>query len=378
MDFYHVSEYLSAAAASIAPTGAAAWRQQQQARLKENNAEAVRAELRPHLEPAQTPDAEATVRVCHRYLTNQGEPLDYRSALAQNLPIGSGEVECGHRYVIQARLKRPGAWWKEENAEKMLALRVNRANCEWESYWQRQRQGAACFSVLLSIALIPVQSEVHKPMNNPLIDELAERIWDYMHMHHVLAKSDLILALGSNDLRVAAHAADLYLQGWVPRLLFSGNVGVLTRSLFDKPEAEKFAEVALRKGVPATAILLEAESTNTGDNVRFSRRVLAEHGIEPQRIILVQKPYMERRAYATFMNFWPGIKLIVSSPPIPFTEYPTAQLSKDTVINIMVGDLQRIREYPAKGFQIPQPIPDTVWQAFEQLVALGYDKHLIQ
>lgn len=141
VDFYHVSEYLSAAAASLTPTGAAAWRQQQQARLKENNAAAVLAELRPHLEPAQTPDAEAPVRVCHRYLTNQSAHLDYRSALAQNLPIGSGEVESGHRYVIQARLKRPGAWWKEENAEKMLALRVNRANGEWESYWQRQRQG---------------------------------------------------------------------------------------------------------------------------------------------------------------------------------------------------------------------------------------------
>ncbi len=142
VDFYHVSEYLSAAAASLAPTGAAAWRQQQQARLKENELEAVLAELRPHLEPAQMPEAEAPVRACQRYLTNQRGHLDYQRALAQHLPIGSGEVESGHRYVIQARLKRAGAWWKEENAEKMLALRVNRANGEWEAYWQRQRQGA--------------------------------------------------------------------------------------------------------------------------------------------------------------------------------------------------------------------------------------------
>lgn len=142
VDFYHVSAYLSAAAPHIAPTGTAAWRQQQQARLKENELEAVLAELRPHLEAAQTPEAEAPVRACQRYLTNQREHLDYRSALAQNLPIGSGAVESGHRYVIQARLKRAGAWWKEENVEKMLALRVNRANGEWEAYWQRQRQGA--------------------------------------------------------------------------------------------------------------------------------------------------------------------------------------------------------------------------------------------
>jgi Uncharacterised protein family (UPF0236) len=142
VDFYHVSEYLSAAAASIAPTGRTAWRHRQQARLKENELAAVLAELRPHLEAEQTPDTEAPVRACHRYLSNQREHLDYRSALSQNLPIGSGEVESGHRYVIQARLKRAGAWWKEENAEKMLALRVTRANGEWEAYWQRQRQGA--------------------------------------------------------------------------------------------------------------------------------------------------------------------------------------------------------------------------------------------
>jgi uncharacterized SAM-binding protein YcdF (DUF218 family) len=213
---------------------------------------------------------------------------------------------------------------------------------------------------------------------NLMVDHLAERIWDYMHLNHTLAHSDLILALGSNDLRVAEYAADLYLQGWAPLLLCSGHVGALTKDLFDKPEAEKFAEVAMSKGVSAEAILLEPESTNTGENVRFSRRLLQERGYDPQRIILVQKPYMERRAYATFMNFWPGKEIIVASPPIPFAEYPTARLTKELVINIMVGDLQRIRSYPGKGFQIPQEIPAEVWQAYEQLIALGYDKHLLR
>ncbi len=215
-------------------------------------------------------------------------------------------------------------------------------------------------------------------MSDPLIDELAQRIWDYMQLQHPLVHSDLILALGSNDLRVAEHAADLYLQGWAPRLLCSGHVGALTRELFDQPEAEQFAAIARQRGVPPSAILLESESTNTGENIRFSRRLLAEHGIEVRRLILVQKPYMERRAYATFLNFWPGIEVCVSSPPIPFAAYPTAALSKELVINVMAGDLQRIRDYPAQGFQIPQPIPAEVWQAFEQLVALGFDKHLIR
>src|SRR5262249_22374188 len=161
-------------------------------------------------------------------------------------------------------------------------------------------------------------------MTDPSIDELAQIIWDYHHLHHKLERADLILALGSNDLRVARHAAELYLQGWAPRLMFSGNVGALTRGQFTKSEAETFAEVALQKGVPREAILIEPESTNTGENVAFSRRILAARGLDPEKIILVQKPYMERRAYATFVNFWPGKRVVVSSPPIPFAEYPAA------------------------------------------------------
>jgi len=209
------------------------------------------------------------------------------------------------------------------------------------------------------------------------IDELAQKIWDYHHLNHKLEKSDLILALGSNDLRVAEHAAELHLQGWAPLLMFSGNVGALTRGKFAKSEAETFAEIAIQKGVPHEAILIEPESTNTGENITFSRRVLAEHGLDPETIILVQKPYMERRAYATFMKNWPGKQLIVTSPPSDWASYPTAELPKDLVINIMVGDLQRIRDYPAKGFQIEQEIPAEAWQAYEQLITLGYDKHLI-
>jgi uncharacterized SAM-binding protein YcdF (DUF218 family) len=213
-------------------------------------------------------------------------------------------------------------------------------------------------------------------MDDSRIDELAQRIWDYHHLHHALEPCDLILALGSNDLRVADYAANLYLQGYAPRLLVSGNAGALTRERFTKPEAELFADIAVRKGVPPEALLLESESTNTGENVAFSRRLLESNDIHPDRILLVQKPYMERRAYATFEKVWPGKRVIVSSPSIAFADYFTPELPKDLVINVMVGDLQRIRLYPARGFQIEQEIPDDVWQAFEELVARGYDRHL--
>ncbi len=208
-------------------------------------------------------------------------------------------------------------------------------------------------------------------------DALAQTLWDYMHLHHELQPSDIILVLGSNDLRVAEHAADLYLRGLAPWLMFSGGLGRLTEGNFRKSEAETFAEVALAKGVPAEAILMEPRSTNTGENVAFSRELLAARGLDPQRLIVVQKPYMERRAYATFMKVWPGKDVRISSPPIAFEDYCTAQLPKELIIQVLVGDVQRIRVYPDKGFQIPQPMPDEVWAAWEELVARGYNHHLV-
>lgn len=140
-DFYHVSEYLSAAAGAEGR----AWLHWAQRRLKENEVAAVLTELRVRLEPAGVAEAGAPVRRCVRYLENRREQLDYQGALRAGLPIGSGEIESGHRSVIQERLKISGAWWAEENARKMLALRVARANGEWHAYWQQQGTRALDF-----------------------------------------------------------------------------------------------------------------------------------------------------------------------------------------------------------------------------------------
>jgi hypothetical protein len=133
VDFWHVSEYLAAAAVVIAPHQAEAWRHRQQGRLLANKADAVLRALAPHLEPET--QAEAPVRAAHRYLQGRREQLDYAGARAAGLPIGSGEIESGHRHVIQQRLKLAGGWWKQNNAEAMLGLRVARANQLWNSYW---------------------------------------------------------------------------------------------------------------------------------------------------------------------------------------------------------------------------------------------------
>jgi len=204
----------------------------------------------------------------------------------------------------------------------------------------------------------------------------ARKLWDYHHLNHIPEKADCILVLGSHDLRVADRGADLYLQGWSPILIFSGGLGNVTKGIWKDPEADKFARIALDKGVPAEAIFIENQSTNTGENILFTQKLLKEKGLDPQTFLLVQKPYMERRSYATFKKHWPEKKLIVTSPQISFEAYPTDEIPMEKVINIMVGDLQRIRIYPAKGFQIPQDIPDEVWAAYERLVQWGFTRHL--
>lgn len=139
VDFYHVCEYLAAASETIAGTQKQAWMQTQKDRLKHSGIQDVIKQLKPFLEPDTVADADAPVRAAHRYFTNRPGQFNYPNALAAGLPIGSGEVESAHRYVIQARLKIAGAWWKTKNARNMLAMRIVRANRDWDHYWSSRR-----------------------------------------------------------------------------------------------------------------------------------------------------------------------------------------------------------------------------------------------
>ena len=213
------------------------------------------------------------------------------------------------------------------------------------------------------------------------VRDLARTLWDYHRLDHQLARADAILVLCSHDKTVAKRGAELFLEGWAPLLIFAGGLGAITRHLWREPEADQFAAIAVEMGVPMERILIENRSTNTGENVLFTKELLAKKGLDPRTFIVVQKPYMERRSYATFRKRWPEKNVIVTSPQGSFDEYlrkySNAELTADDVVSIMVGDLQRIRVYPAKGFQIPQDIPDDIWNAYEELVRAGYDKYLI-
>ena len=218
-------------------------------------------------------------------------------------------------------------------------------------------------------------------MNMYTTDKALRTIWDYMQMNQPIKKADAIFVLCSHDIRVAEYVTELFISGFADWIIFSGGSGELTKSIFDKPEAEIFAEVAIKNGIPKDRIIIEPNSTNTGENIINTSKLLESKQLHFGSFILVQKPYMERRTYATFAKQWPddSVEFQVTSPKLDMdTYFNTGDISKETTINVMVGDLQRIMEYPKLGFQIPQDVPKDVNEAYKYLLDQGFSKHLIK
>jgi uncharacterized SAM-binding protein YcdF (DUF218 family) len=196
-------------------------------------------------------------------------------------------------------------------------------------------------------------------------------------MNQPLRKSDVVIAMGSHDLRVAVYAAQLVLEVWAPLLICSGGSGRLTNGIWQESEAACFAAAAVEKGLSLKKIFQEDRSTNTGENLLFSKALCKKHTIPTRTVLLIHKPYMERRVWAAVQKIWPEPQAAVSSPPIHFEAYPTKDIPLDQVIHIMVGDFQRILVYPEKGFAAPQPVPAEVMDAFDFLVLNNFTQHLI-
>ena len=205
-------------------------------------------------------------------------------------------------------------------------------------------------------------------------------IWDYLGMHQAPEKADCIVGFGNFNTNIARRAAELYCQGYAPKVLFTGGLGRNTAGLLPEPEAVRFARVAMECGVPEADILLETESTNTAENILFTRRLLEERGIPHSHILGVHQPFMERRIFAAMGVYWPELRFTVTSPQVTIPEYladaKKQGITENAAVSVIVGDFQRMDLYAKKGYQLPQEIPEEAWAAFRQLVALGYDKQL--
>lgn len=218
-------------------------------------------------------------------------------------------------------------------------------------------------------------------MDQNTILHLAEVIWNYHHMNHIITPSDIVMVLWSHDIRVADRWVEL-LQQWIAnKILFSWGVWRLTnddKNFIGTTEAEKFAQRAKDLWIPEENIIIENRSTNTGENISFSYEIIKD--LQIQKIILVQKPYMERRTFATFdkQRPWQKVEFLVTSPQFSLQDYITDEIPLEKIIHMMIGDLQRIIEYPALWFQTYQEVPNNVLLAYKELISLWYTNHLIK
>jgi hypothetical protein len=199
----------------------------------------------------------------------------------------------------------------------------------------------------------------------------ANTLWNFHCIYDDPAPSDIIIGLGSYDLRVVDRCAELFHQGMAPKLLFTGHSGHWTRDRFDASEAKIFARRAAELSVPENAILLEESATNIGENITFSAQIVGRQAAA----ILVTKPQTQRRVFATVTKQWPEASARITAPLHGFSAQPTTDFPTRHLICEMVGDLKRIQDYPDAGFQTKQEIPPEVMAANELLIAKGYTDH---
>lgn len=205
-------------------------------------------------------------------------------------------------------------------------------------------------------------------------------IWDYLRLGQTPEKCDCIVGFGNFNTDIARRAAELYHQDFAPKILFTGGLGRNTEGLLPEPEAVRFARVAMECGVPEEDILLEDRSTNTKENILFTRQLLEAKNLPHRYILGVHQPFMERRIKAAMGVYWPELHFSVTSPQVTIPEYLARAreqgVSEEASVSVIVGDFQRMDLYAKLGYQLPQHIPEDAWAAFHELVELGFDKQL--
>lgn len=216
----------------------------------------------------------------------------------------------------------------------------------------------------------------------PSVLEDLSILWDYMHLNESPRSCGCIVGFGCYDEDIPKRCAQLFHEGFAPYVAFSGGLGRNTSGLWTESEAERFGRIAAACGVPEDRIILENKSTNSAENLLFTPKVLAEHGIPHETILAVHKPYMERRLHAAMQVYWPGVQVVYTSPQVTIGEHiahaEAVGMTEHAVIETVVGDIQRMRLYAEKGYQIPVEIPDAVWSAYERLRSAGFDGQCVR
>jgi uncharacterized SAM-binding protein YcdF (DUF218 family) len=355
-------------------------------RLTEDRSDATIAAIKRAIQDFETLDEPDEWRVSHQKLAlaylGAGDPIKAAEAIdiaatGNHLgsPLQQVRLSTAQAHILCSDAASRGSGFalldqtyalaeKFGLAHQMISIRRIRADIE---SIPRQQKSKSTGRMHLAVTA--------SPTNEQLEDALL--VWKYHQMGHELKSVDAAIGLGSHDLGVADYAAELYQRKYFPVLVFSGGNSPTTKARFPRGEAVHYKEHAISLGVPATAILVDSDSANTGQNITLSRQVLTREGIQPDSIMLISKPYMERRAYATCRKLWPDVQVVCASEPLKFEDYISNIGDAKLVLDMLVGDLQRLLEYPKQGFAIEQEVPEEVLNAFQRLIDAGYTSRLM-
>lgn len=211
------------------------------------------------------------------------------------------------------------------------------------------------------------------------VREDVETLWVFHDLQHEPRPVDVGIGLGGHDLGVAVYTAELYHAGLFPQIVFTGANAPTTVDAFPQGEALGYRDRAIAEGVPAEAVLVEPAATNTSENLEYSRKLLAENEVEPSSVLLVSHPYQQRRAFATAQMVWPDVDVLCVSRPMALDAYVRTIGDADRVVDMLVGETQRLTLYAELGFiSHEEDVPADVMGAFDRLVAAGYTSRLVE
>jgi len=215
-------------------------------------------------------------------------------------------------------------------------------------------------------------------LDDPEMAHPVETLWNYHRLDTGTdTRTDVGIGLGSHDLSVATTTAELYHRGLFPLIVFTGANAPTTVERFPRGEAVHYREHAIELGVPADAIIVEDQATNTGENITRTRDLLAATAHQVHSVTLISRPYQQRRARATCRRLWPEVDVVTAGAPTSLRDYIASIGDEHRVISMLVGDTQRIEVYAARGFAAPERVPSEIREAMAVLVGYGFTDRLL-
>jgi uncharacterized SAM-binding protein YcdF (DUF218 family) len=206
---------------------------------------------------------------------------------------------------------------------------------------------------------------------------LAEKIFNFLYLKDDLEQAEMVVGFGHFDLKIPRTCGQLYIEGYANKIVFTGGIGAGTADLNER-EALVF-EKELKKiypQIPTDDLLIEEQSTHTGENINFSNLLITERWPElafdkfEGKVIITANAYRQRRVYLTMKKVYPHINVINYPPETGFYEELRLFESKgQDMVALLLEELWRFKDYPPKGLMLKDTIPKEIKDAYRALRA---------